>query len=176
MRRLLVAAPLTVTRSSELSASSTAVIVTSPVLAVAPSAMVSTLVELSVKSPSTVLLPDAGAADTVIVVTSPDGRSSLAVTVETLPAPVSLITAGVSTSVATGAGSSSVIVPYRPLLPGLVENAEVSDGWNVAFTGEEKPAETVSSPSSTLSPFTVTSNVSVVSPAWKVTVVEDTCT
>ena len=85
---------------------STAVIVTVPVLVVAPAAIVSVLFALRVKSAATA--GDTGAADTVRVVAALEARLSVAVTVLT-PA-FSPMAAGLSTSVAVGVSSSSFTV------------------------------------------------------------------
>ena len=88
--------------------SSRAVMVTLPVLVVLPAAMVSSVLP-SVKSAAV-----AGACATaaiVTVVSSDDGWPRRAVTL--LSPPFSPITAGPSTSLSTGVGSSSVIVRSR---------------------------------------------------------------
>ena len=77
---LFCALPDTVTAlSAELTELSTAVIVTVPVLVVAPAAIVSTGLLLNVKSPATAFAP--GVAETVIVVAAVDARVKVAVTV-----------------------------------------------------------------------------------------------
>ena len=86
-----------------------ALIVTVPVLSVAPSAIVR-VVPVKEKSAAAVFVP--AAAETVIVVSSLDGRSSVAVTV--LLPPFSEIEAGVSTRLTCGAGSLSRIVTLNP--------------------------------------------------------------
>ena len=86
---------------------SSAVIVTVPVLVFAPAAIVSISFVLRLKSSETA--GDTADADTVIVVSALEGRSSVAVTVLAFPAPLSSIVPGVSASVTVGAGSSSVI-------------------------------------------------------------------
>ena len=139
-----VAAP-----SGASTASSSAVIVTTPTLAVWPAAMVSAAFALSVTSPE---------ADTVIVVASLDAPLSVAVTVVTLPAPLSSMRADDSTSLAVGVASSSVIVPVPVAVP------------SVALFGLLSVTLTVSSVSSTSSPVTVTRTVLLVSPAAKVNV------
>ena len=95
-----------------------AVIVTVPVLDVSPASIVSSL-PLSVKSPGPAGVT--AAAETVTVVGSLEGRSSVAVTVVLCSSvPVvplssdSSMAAGVSTRVTVGAGSSSVIVSVTP--------------------------------------------------------------
>ena len=144
------AVPDTVASPSGAStASSSAVIVTTPTLAVCPAAMVSAAFALSVTSPE---------ADTVIVVASLDAPLSLAVTVVTLPAPLSSMRADDSTSLAVGVASSSVIVPVPVAVP------------SVALFGLLSVTLTVSSGSSTSSPVTVTRTVLLVSPAAKVNV------
>ena len=106
-----IAVPDTVTSlSSSSSLLSTPVIVTVPVLVLSPAATASTVVPLRVKSSSCV--GDTGVADTVIVVSSLDGRSRVAVTV--LSPASSEIDAGVRTRVTTGAGSSSTMVTVSP--------------------------------------------------------------
>ena len=103
---LLLAVAETVTCLSGASTLlSRASIVTVPVLVCEPAEIVS-VDPLSVKSLATAGLT--AAADTPTVVSSLDGRSSTAVTVVTPP--FSPIEPGISTSVATGAGSSSRIV------------------------------------------------------------------
>ena len=86
-----------------------AMIVTVPVLAVCPSAMVS-VAPVSVKSPATA--GSTAATETVTVVGLLDRRSRVAVTV--VEPPFSPIESGVNTIVTTGAGSSSVIVNRTP--------------------------------------------------------------
>ena len=88
----------------------TAVTVTVPVLVVAPAAMVSVFVLDKLKSPASALVP--AVAATVSVTASLDARFSVAVTVLDpgfVPS-CSSIVAGLSTSVAVGAASSSRIV------------------------------------------------------------------
>ena len=103
----LAATPDTVTDLSGPSApSSFAVTVTAPVLAVSPAAMVSTAFGLRAKSPAAALAP--ADADTVIVVSAPDGCESVAVTRETPP--FSGIDAGFRTRAAVGVASSSAMV------------------------------------------------------------------
>jgi hypothetical protein len=100
---------------------STAVIVTSPVLVVAPAAIVSVL-PLSVKSPATA--GDTAPAVTVTVVAELDARSSVAVTMLTPPS--SSIDAGASTSVTIGVPSSSLMVSASsagPVTPWLLDAA-----------------------------------------------------
>ena len=82
---------------------SVAVTVTVPVLVLAPAAMVSTAFWLRVAG--------APAGRLMVTVTGAlEGRSRLAVTVLALVAPLSSMVEGVSRSVATGRGSSSVSV------------------------------------------------------------------
>ena len=94
----------------------------------------------------------------MIVVASLDAPLSLAVTVVTLPAPLSSMRADDSTSLAVGVASSSVIVPVPVAVP------------SVALFGLLSVTLTVSSVSSTSSPVTVTRTVLLVSPAAKVNV------
>ena len=82
---------------------SVAVTVTAPVLVVAPAAMVR-----SALSPSAAGAPSGRL--TVIVVSALEARSRLAVTVLTLPLPLSSIVEGDKFSVATGVASSSTRV------------------------------------------------------------------
>ena len=95
-----------------------AVTVTTPVLAVSPAAMVS-VVPVCVKSPESACVP--ATADTVRVTASLDARSSVAVTVLALSAPLSLMVSGFdgsgsdSTSVTVGGPSSSVNVRVAPV-------------------------------------------------------------
>ena len=106
------ARPVTVTgRLPSSVALSFAVTVTVPVLTVSSAAMVSTVVPLRSKSSAAVPVP--GEADTVIVVSSLDGWSRVAVTVLTRLA--SEIDAGVSTRVTLGVASSSMIVTVRSI-------------------------------------------------------------
>ena len=105
----LVAEPDTVTLLSASSrVLSTAVTVTVPLLLVAPAAMVSVALLLSLKSPFAVFAP--AAAETVTVVCWLDARSRLAVTVAELVAPLSAIELRDSARVTVGVASSSVIV------------------------------------------------------------------
>ena len=102
-----LAAPDTVTVLSAAStALSAAVIVTVPVLAVAPAAMVSVLLVESVKSPDNA--GETAAADTVTVTCALDAADSVAVTV--LAPPFSEIEDGLSARLTVGTPSSSVIV------------------------------------------------------------------
>ncbi len=104
-------APETVTDLSGASTSlSTAVIVTPPVLSVAPDA------KLSVAPASVKSLDDPGStarAETVTVNASADAGATLAVTLAMPPS--SPIEAGASSSVTSGAASSSVIVTVRTM-------------------------------------------------------------
>ena len=93
---------------------STAVMVTVPVLVVAPAAMVR-VVPLRVKSPDAVLAP--AAAATVRVTAALDLPERVAVTVLELVPPLSSMVAGSSSRVTVGTPSSSVMV--RVWLPGL---------------------------------------------------------
>ena len=88
---------------------STAVIVTAPALALLPAAIVRALFSLSVKSPVTA--GEAAAAATVRVTVSLDSPLSVAVTVLSFLLPDSSMVTGVSTRVAVGVASSSLIVP-----------------------------------------------------------------
>ena len=88
----------------------TAVIVTSPVLSVAPAAKLSVPPD-SAKSPATA--GASGAAATVTVNGSVDAADSVAVTLPTPPS--SPIESGLSTSVTSGTASSSSIVTVRPM-------------------------------------------------------------
>ena len=76
----------------------TAVTVTAPVLVVAPAAMVSAVLALNVA-------PASAGTDTVTVVGTLRIRFSVAVTVVTLPVPLSAIVAGVSRNAATRSSS-----------------------------------------------------------------------
>ena len=103
----LEAVPDTVTDLSGPSApSSFAVTVTAPALVVSPAAMVSTAFGLRAKSPAVALEP--ADADTVIVVSAPEGCDSVAVTRETPP--FSGTDAGFRASAAVGVASSSTMV------------------------------------------------------------------
>ena len=87
----------------------TALILTVPVLLVAPAAIVSVSFELSVKSAA--IAGDTAVADTTNVTFSLDGPPSVAVTV--VESPFSPIEAGLSTRVTVGVPSSSLIVRVR---------------------------------------------------------------
>ena len=113
-----------------------AAIVTVPVLAVAPAAMVS-VEPLFVKSFGSVLVP--AAAETVTVVSSLDGWSRVAVTV--LVPPFSEIEAGVSTSVTVGVASLSAIVTVGATAGPTVRPGAVV----VPVTPTVSPASSVSS-------------------------------
>ena len=114
------AAAVTVTDLSGPSvASSTAVTVTAPALAVDPAAMISVAGFDSVKSPETAFVP--AAAVTVSVTASLDARSSAAVTVVTPP--LSEIDEDDSFSVAVGVASSSVSVRLAPVTAMVCESA-----------------------------------------------------
>ena len=156
---LFVAVPVTTT---VLFASSrllfTAVTVTVPVLLVCPAAIVSIGLALRRKSPPTVSVP--AVAPTVTVVAALDRWSSVAVTVLTLPGPLSVIALGTTASVTVGAASSSMIVPV-PLAP---------PSASVAFPGLLSVTMTGSSGSSVVSPVTATAMVRLVSPAANVSV------
>ena len=95
-----------------------AVTVTTPVLVVSPAAMVS-VVPVCVKSPESACVP--ATAVTVSVTASLDARSSVAVTVVALSAPLSLMVSGFngsgsdSASVTVGGPSSSVNVRVAPV-------------------------------------------------------------
>ena len=104
------AAPDTVTLwfGSSVS-SSVAVIVTVPVLLVAPAAMVSVFSALREKSAASASAP--AAAETVTSVSALDGRSSEAVTAVEFVAPLSGIVGRESASVTFGVASSFLIVP-----------------------------------------------------------------
>ena len=81
-----------------------------PVLVVSPTAMVSVLAALSVKSPASAFVP--GMADTMTVVAALDGCESVAVTAADpgfVPS-CSSMRDGVRTSVTAGAASSSSMV------------------------------------------------------------------
>ena len=116
----------------------TAVIVTSPTLAVEPAAMVRVRPALSVKS-----VPAPGAADTVTVTGSLAAPDSVAVTVATPPS--SEIADGESASVAVGVASSSFTLAVTvvsastfqgsaapPALPGSSVTATSPSGWSTA--------------------------------------------
>ena len=92
-------------------ASSVAVIVTVPVLAVAPAASVNVLTDDSVKSPACAFMP--AVADTVNVTASLDTPLRRAVTV--VVPPFSTIDAGVRFRATVGVGSSSVNVRAAPV-------------------------------------------------------------
>ena len=99
-----VAVPDTVTRLSGASVVSfTDVIVTVPVLVVTLAAIVSVVAVDSVKSPATA--GDTASAETVIVVASVAGRSSVAVIVETPPS--SEIDVGDKTNITCATSSSA---------------------------------------------------------------------
>ena len=156
-----VAEPETVTDLSGASVVlSTAVIVTVPVLAVPPAAIVNVLSALSAKSPD--VAGAAAAADTVIVTASPDGCESAAVTAVTLSEPLSSTVDAESDSVAVGAASSSTMV-------------SVAEGGDSAPLPPSAAPETVTilSAESVLSgvAVTVTEPLLVVSPAAIVNVV-----
>ena len=156
---LLVAVPDTVTLLSGSSrVLSTAVIVTVPLLLVLPATMVSVGLALRLKSPFAVFAP--AAAATVMVVAADDARSSVAVTVAELVAPLSAIEVRDSARVTVGASSSSVIVPVP--VPAVLDT--------VAFVGLLRATTTVSFGSSVVSPRTDTVTVLLVSPAAKVSV------
>ena len=87
---------------------STAVTVTVPALVVTPAAMVRVLALDRLKSPATAPVVATSAAATVTVVASLDGRSSVAVTVDTPPS--SAIDVADKASATVGAASSSVMV------------------------------------------------------------------
>ena len=142
--------------STELS---TAVTVTAPVLAVAPAAMVSVLLVLSVKSPARA--GDTGAAATVRVRSWLVAPFRLAVTVLSLAAPDSPMAAGVRASVTVGVASSSVMVPEASPAPSVVET--------VALVGAPRVTVTVSFGSSNVSPLTGTSMLALREPAAMVT-------
>ena len=151
------AAPDTVTlRFGSSVSSSTAVIVTVPVLLVAPAAMVSVFSALREKSAASA--PEPGAAETVISVSALDGRSSEAVTVVEFVAPLSGILGRDSARVTVGFASSSVMVPVPVAVP------------MVAFTAPLNSTATVSFGSSVVSPVSETVIVLLVSPAAKVRV------
>ena len=131
---------------------STARIVTTPVLAVSPAAIVSVLFALAAKSDESAFVP--AAALTVIVVAAPDlSLMSARTVVYVKPVPPSQIVERPSDNVTVGAASSSVIVPV-PVAVAIV-----------AFVGALSRTITVSFGSSSPSPFTVTSKVVSVSPA-----------
>ena len=115
MARSFCAEPVTVTSRSRWSMSlSRAAIVTTPMLVVDSAAMVS-VVPLCVKSSASA--PDAasGVVDTVTIVSSLEGWSSVAVTVLTvLEPPSSGIDTGSSTSDTCGVASLSTIVTCTP--------------------------------------------------------------
>ena len=104
----LAVAATSMAASGASTALSLAVTVTAPVLAVWPAAMVSLALPLSVAGAFAGRL-------TVIVVSALEARSRVAVTVLTLPAPLSSIVVGDRLSVATGRASSSVSVISSPL-------------------------------------------------------------
>ena len=92
-------------------ASSVAVIVTAPVLAVAPAASVNVLADDSVKSSACAFVP--AVADTVSVTASLDAPLRRAVTV--VVPPFSTIDAGIRFRATVGVGSSSVNVRAAPV-------------------------------------------------------------
>ena len=132
----------------------TAVIVTTPVLVVAPAAMVSTLFVLSVKSSATA--GEIAVASTVTVVVALDSPLNVAVTV--LTPPLSLMDDGVKTNVTLGCPSSSIIVPIA-----VGAGSTANDGL-LSLTVN------ISAGSSFVSPVTGTVMVLLVSPALKVSV------
>ena len=139
---------------------STAVTVTTPVLAVSPAAIVSVLFVLTVKSVEAAFVP--GAALTVTVVAALELWLRSARTVVCVnPVPPSRTVVRPSDSVTVGAGSSSVIVPVPVAVP------------IVAFVGWLSRTITVSFGSSRPSPFTVTAKLFTVSPAAIVKVVSE---
>ena len=103
---LLAVADTVTVLSGASTALFTDVMVTVPVLAVAPAAMVSVVLADSVKSPDTA--GDTAVADTSMVVAAEEARFSVAVTV--LVSAFSEIEDGDSTSVTCGGPSSSVMV------------------------------------------------------------------
>ena len=154
---VFAAAPETVTLLSGSSALlSEAVIVTVPVLLVAPAAMVSVLFALREKSDASVSVP--AVAETVIVVSALDGRFREAVTVVELVAPLSAMEGRDRARVTVGFASSSVIVPVPVAVP------------MVALVALLNSTATVSFGSFVVSPVTETVMVSLVSPAPKVRV------
>ena len=101
-----VAVAETVTVLSAASTSlSTAAMVTTPLLACVLAGTVSVVFALKVRLPATA--GSTGVAETVSVTASLDSPSMVAVTVLALVAPLSLIDAGVSTSVTVGVASLS---------------------------------------------------------------------
>ena len=144
--RLFAAAPFTCTVLSAASTSlSTAVTVTVPVLAVAPAAMVSTALLLSVKSEA--WAGASGTTETVTLVSAPDGWSSDAVTVDTPPS--SPIKALDSDSVTVGAASSSSSVSVTsagPAIPRLFAAAPFTCTVLSAASTSLSTAVTVTAP------------------------------
>ena len=100
--------------SGESVASAFDVTITSPALTVAPAAMVSILPVPTLKSPAAAFVP--GAADTMIVMASPD-VPPLRPAVTVAAPPFSGIEVGVSVSVAVGRSSSSTIVSDAAVTP-----------------------------------------------------------
>ena len=145
-------------------ASSFAVTVTTPALAVDPAAIVSVFALDSVKSPSAAFVP--AAADTVSVTALLDARFSTAVTALALPAPLSSIVSGFdgsgsdSDSVTVGVSSSSVSVRLAPV------TATVSD--SAAAWSLDAAAVTVTLRSPTLSTSSFTALIVAVSVAFAV--------
>ena len=141
-----------------------AVTVTTPVLAVSPAAMVSVAWLDSVKSPAPAFVP--AVAATVSVTASLDARSSVAVTVLALPAPLSAIVSGFegsgsdNASVATGVASSSFSVSDAPFTVRVCESA-------VAWALAAVPV-TVTERSPTLSMASSTAVIVAVSDAFAV--------
>ena len=116
----------------------TALILTVPVLVVAPAAIVSVSFVLSVKSEATA--GDTAVADTVTVTSALDGPLSVAVTV--VESPFSPIESALNTSDTVGVASSSVIVRVRldgadtPLPPEAVADTvtDLSGASTALFT------------------------------------------
>ena len=144
-------------RFASSSPSSTAEIVTEPVLVRSPAAIVSSL-PVSEKFEASAFVP--GVAATVIVVSTAEARFREAVTVLVLFAPLSEISVAESASETVGGPSWSRIVP----VPRAVAI--------VAFTAPLSRTATVSSASESVSPVTDTVISLLVSPAAKVSVSE----
>ena len=157
------AVPETVTcLSGEPTALSLAVIVTVPVLAVEPAAMLRVRAALSVKSAASAPDDDTAAADTVIVVASLEAPESTAVTVATPP--FSETDDEDSTSDTVDAPSSSRIVSVAsggstaPRVPDAVpETVTVLSGASVALP----TAVTVTVPALVVSPAAMVSVVAL---------------
>ena len=156
----MVAVPDTVTvLFGVLTALSSAVIVTVPVLMVAPAAMVRVFALDREKSPTAAFAP--GFADTVTAVIALEARSNVAVTV--LIPPFSEIDAGDSESVTVGVASSSVRVKEVPVT--------VPTPWSLRATPDTVMARFASSWALSTAVIATTSEASAVLPA-AMTIVE----